>query len=91
MASNILTYPRDITMGPAAAMAIGSLASDTIDLPRGVRALWISGTGDIRVTLADMPDGDHVTYTIGSTGRWVGFVKRLWSTGTTATVQNLEF
>lgn len=89
--SNTLSYSRDITMGVTAARSASGLASDTVDLPRGVRALWVSVAGDIVVTLADMEDGTSVTYTLASAGRFVGMVKRLWSTGTTATVQNIEF
>lgn len=89
MAGNILPYARDITQPVTAAQAAST--SDTVDLPPGVRALWITATGDIVVTLADMEDDTSVTYTISSTGRWAGCVKRLWATGTTATVQNIEF
>lgn len=92
--SNVLSYGREITMGVVGARSASGLASDTVDLPHGVRALWISsisGGADIVVTLVDMEDGTSVTYTVPAAGRFVAMVKRLWSTGTTATVQNVEF
>lgn len=91
MGSNSTRYPRDITMGPA--KAIAPTASDTVDLPHGVRALIVSVSGDLRVTLIDMVDGDSVTYPAAAVpaGRFVAQVKRLWSTGTTATVALAEF
>lgn len=84
-------YTRDITMPPVEARSASGLASDTVDLPQGVRSLWISATGNIVVTLTDMSPDDSVTYTGVPAGRWAGHVKRLWSTGTTATVENIEF
>ncbi len=81
---------RDITMGPVSAEMASTYQSDSSDCPAGVRSLWVSVAGDIRVTLIDMVDGEHVTYPSVPVGRWVGQVKRLWSTGTTATVLFVE-
>lgn len=90
MANNSARYPRDITMGPSWALDASGLASDTVDLPPYVRSLYLSAAGNVRVTLLDMPDGEYVTYPAVPVGRFVCQAKRLWSTGTTATVDLIE-
>lgn len=49
------------------------------------RGLYIGVTGDVRVTLAGMADGAHVTFANVPVGFAPLQAKRVWSTGTTAT------
>jgi len=89
MANSAARYPRDITMGPT--MAIAATESDSVDLPAGVRSMWLSAAGNVQVTLLDMADGTSITYPSVPAGRFVCQAKRLWATSTTATVDLLEF
>ena len=60
--------------------------SDSTDLPNGVAvSLYIGVTGDVAVTLADGDDGVSQVFKAHPVGYLLGQVKRVWSTGTTAT------
>ena len=48
--------------------------------------IYVGVSGDLRVTLAEMADGSHVTFTDLAAGIIHPLVvKRVWNTGTTAT------
>lgn len=57
-------------------------ANDAADLPTVSRALFIGGTGDVRVTLLG---GDVVTFRSMANGWHPIRASRIWQTGTTAT------
>jgi len=65
--------------------------SDTEDL-ENYGTLFLLGGGDVVVTLVGMADGTHVKLGGGDYSYVPGLVKRVWSTGTTATsiVQSIE-
>jgi len=57
--------------------------SDTVDLPNAAtKGIWVGGTGAIKV---DMLDSGTVTFNAVPVGLLRIQVKRVWSTGTTAT------
>lgn len=56
--------------------------SDTVDLVRMSRALWVGVTGNIKVT---MKEGQVVTFSNLPVGWHPLRVSRVWSTSTTAT------
>ena len=69
---------------PTTNPVIGSAAvttSDTVDLPKIPRALWVDVGGNIKVTLLD---GTTDTFTVLA-GLLPFCVRRVWATGTTAT------
>ena len=67
---------------PATGAFIPSL-SDTVDLPRYSRSLFVGGAGNLKV---DMMNGETVTITGVTAGTTLPIrVGRIWSTGTTAT------
>lgn len=54
--------------------------SDSVDLSIGPAPLWITGTGNVKVTTAD---GDTFVFTNPAAGTITPFlVKRVWSTST---------
>lgn len=57
-------------------------ASDSTDLPRVGRALYVGGTGAVKVT---MEDGTTPTFAAMPVGLYPLRIKRVWTTGTTAT------
>ncbi len=69
----------------AAEDAYDIVPSDTADLPNGVtKAIYVGGSGDLRVTLAS---GNTVTYRALAGGIQHAIkAKRVWATGTTATL-----
>lgn len=56
--------------------------ADATDLQTSVRAIYVGGTGDIKV---DHVDGSTVTYTGVEVGIFPVQVNRVYATGTTAT------
>ena len=57
--------------------------SDSVDLTTNARALYIGGTGAVKVTTVA---GDAVTFSAAQAGSILPIaVRRVWSTGTTAT------
>lgn len=59
--------------------------SNTTDLPVTTRSVYIGSSGDLRVTLKDMPDGTFVTYKNMIEGLSYPLrIKRVFSSGTTA-------
>lgn len=58
--------------------------NDSTDLSRVAR-LYVGGTGNLVVTLRDMTDGTSITLNSVAVGYQPLLVKRVWSTGTTAT------
>lgn len=59
---------------------------DSNDLSAETRTLYVGGTGDLAVVHADDPDGTVVVYKAIAAGVYQGMaVKRVMSTGTTAT------
>jgi len=61
--------------------AVSVTPSDSTDLDPPARALYIGGTGDIKV---DTINGDTATFTAHPVGYMPVEVKRVHSTGTTA-------
>lgn len=62
--------------------------SDTTDLAQVTRAIHAHGAGsnhDVVVTLANDPDGSSITLAVSKGDILPIRVKRVWSTGTTAT------
>lgn len=67
---------------PSKAYAAPSF-NDAVDLPRS-GTLFIGNGGTLVCTLADMDDGDSVTYNNITDGTdFPRAVKRIWATGTT--------
>lgn len=66
--------------------------SDTVDLAlkgtgSGTKQLYVGGTGDIKVALTGQKDSEAVTLKAVPTGTMLPFsVRRVFSTGTTATL-----
>lgn len=60
-------------------------ASDSVDLVSVAKFLYVGVSGDVVATLASMADGTSITYKAHPVGYLKGQVKRVWSTGTTAT------
>lgn len=60
---------------------IYAVRSDSVDLPRAVRGVYAT-SGDLKVTTID---GSVVTFSAFGGGILPIEIKRLWSTGTTAT------
>ncbi len=56
--------------------------SDVNDLPNSADALYVGGTGDLKATLIG---GDVVTFAALPVGWHPIRVRKVWSTGTTAT------
>lgn len=74
--------PRDITAGPAND-GLPVTKSDSTDLSQVSRALYIGGTGDVTVI---MRTGTQLTFSAVPSGALLPIsVKRVMSTGTTAT------
>lgn len=61
--------------------------NDAEDLPLAMpRGIYIGGSGDVKVTLKVMPDGQNITFLGLVVGRIYPIeVKRIWASGTTAT------
>lgn len=61
--------------------------NNSADLEAVTRWITIDGgtTPEIRVTLVDMADGTFITINVNPSVQYRMAVKRLWSTGTTAT------
>lgn len=81
MSNNMNNWPA--ASGPARD-AFVITPSDTVNLPKTAR-LFVGGSGNITVTLADMADGDSVTLAGVPAGFAPLMVKRVWATGTAAT------
>jgi len=60
--------------------------SDTVDLGKVSRAIYVGGTGHIQLTLADMPDDTYVLMSNLAVGFHNLRVKRIWNANTTATL-----
>lgn len=60
--------------------------NDGTDLADVAVKLYVGGAGAVVATLADMADGTSVTYANVQAGAELKYrIKRVWSTGTTAT------
>lgn len=58
--------------------------SDTVNLPRSCRMLWVGGAGNVKV---DTVGGDTVTFSTVAAGTRLPIqAKKVYSTGTTATL-----
>lgn len=58
--------------------------SDTINLPRSTRMLWVGGAGNVKI---DTVGGETVTFSSVAAGTRLPIqAKRVYSTGTTATL-----
>lgn len=74
-------YSPTFPMFPAGAAAI--TANDAVDLPQ-VSVVFVGGAGNVKVTTAN---GDDVTFSGVAAGMVLPVqVRRVWSTGTTATL-----
>lgn len=75
-----------VTLNPESPAAHGFAVTpnDSTDLTYIAR-LYVGGTGNLRVTLRDMTEGTYVTLNSVAVGYQPLLVKRVWSTGTTAT------
>lgn len=56
--------------------------NDSADLPRTCKAIWVGGTGAIKVTTVD---GDTLTFAAVPVGFFPVKAKRVFATGTAAT------
>ncbi len=66
------------------AYALASHHSDSAELPRAIRGIYVGGDGNIK---AVMLNGDVVTFSNVVAGMVYPFsCKQIWSTGTTATL-----
>lgn len=59
--------------------------SDSIDLTIPTRQIYVAAAGNVRVTFIGYPDGTYSTHAVLAGERLNWQVKRIWSTGTTAT------
>jgi hypothetical protein len=64
------------------ALDVDAQKSDTVDLTPYPEALYIGVTGDVKV---DMVNGQTVTFKAHPVGYLLASVRRVYSTGTTAT------
>lgn len=58
--------------------------SDTTDLAKP-GYIYVGTSGSLRLTLSEMQDGTYVDYAPADDRHYSWVVKRVWSTGTTAT------
>lgn len=66
-------------------LSIATIKSDTVDLTRFGRALWITAAGNVVIQATEDADSEKQTYAV-TEGLWVFVeIKRIWSTNTTAT------
>lgn len=76
----------------AAAVVPNDSANLTLESSRpsnsqSARALWVGGTGTVKVTLDGQRDTDAVTFAAVPAGTLLPFqIKKVWATGTTATL-----
>ena len=70
--------------GDPATSGIAITPSDTEDLSE-ISYVYVGSSGDLRVTLADMPAGSSVTLSGVPAGYQPLLVKRVWAASTTAT------
>lgn len=76
----------------AATNAVAITPSDSADVTTvPSRGIYVGVAGNLRVTLADMADGAYVTLSNVPVGIHPLQVKRVWSTGTTATTMHALF
>lgn len=73
------------TVKDAAADPPVNLTSDTVDLPRLAKALYIEGGGTIRFAAVDHVEGESETWTVASQSDLAVVVRRVYASGTTAT------
>lgn len=66
---------------PVSAYSVTPHISDTVDLPRTTRCIWVGTLGNVRVLYAN--DTEPVTL-VGVQGQKSGAFRRIYSTGTTA-------
>lgn len=59
--------------------------ADANDMPLPARALMVNVAGDVKVTFVSQPDAAAVTLTLLAGVVYPFQVKKVWSTGTTAT------
>ena len=65
--------------------------SDSADLASVCKGLWVAAEGTVRFTPVGNTDGTYITSGTLSAGTIIPYlVKRVWSTGTTATVASLD-
>lgn len=74
--------PSDATLDGPAGNAATVSTSDSTDLGVMTRAVWVGGTGDLKVT---MKGGQTVVFSSLTVGWHPLRVARIWATGTTAT------
>lgn len=72
---------RKVSLSDPISNAASVTPSDTADLATQARALWVGGSGDVKV---DTAGGDTVTFS-GVSGLLPVRVARVYSTGTTGT------
>ena len=82
-ANNDHRYLKEDMSSPARD-AFSITGNDSTDLAKITKALHISGSGDVKLTLMNMAAGSSITITL-DTGYHPLRAKRVWATGTTAT------
>ena len=70
--------------------ALAAFESDTVDLATPTRAIFVTVAGNIVITLIDDTDETSVTIPVSANAIYPLNIKRLWSTGTTATLFGLQ-
>lgn len=76
---------KDVRTGAAPGRSGFSVTlSDTVDLSRYAKALYIGGAGDVVVLPVENADGDSLTFKAHPIGYLPCSVRRVYSTGTTA-------
>lgn len=59
--------------------------NDSTDLAISTRAIWVGGTGAVKVTLVGMTDGTSITLSAVPVGLLKLRAKRVWTVGSPAT------
>lgn len=86
MPSVKVRQPNEYLRSPSRTFLGSAVASDTVNIPNGpALAIAVAVAGDIKIT--DMEDNDVVipSGALAAGGQHSLQIKRLWSTGTTAT------
>lgn len=73
-------------MGTPARNGAAVTPSDSADLDAYAKAVYVGASGDVTVTLTNMADGTFIKFSNHPVGYMPVQVKRVWSTGTTATL-----
>ena len=77
------------TLESGAQGVVTTLLDDDANLERVTRGVLVSAEGTLRVTLTDETEGDYVEIPLAPNVVHPLFIKRLWSTNTTLTADQI--